>query len=231
MIRRLTTAGALIIGLLGLMATPAFADHGQAHNGETADISQSEDLAQDDVVTVNVQGYAAGATVTVVQCYIFPASGPADCELSNYGQFTAPIADDGTASVDYTVNVIDGRCDADNPCFVVVSDGIGPAGNGIGMEVTFASAAAEETTTTTEAATTTTAAPTTTEAATTEAPATTAAPETTEVETTEVAATDDGADEDSDDDDGGSSSLIIIGIIAVVAVGGLGAFVASRNKK
>jgi hypothetical protein len=38
------------------------------------------------------------------------------------------------------------------------------------------------------------------------------------------------ADESDDDGDGGSTGLIVAGIIALVAVGGLGAFLASRNK-
>jgi hypothetical protein len=225
MFRRITTAFVLVLGLLGLMASPAFADHGVAHNGETAEISESEGLMQDDVVTVTGIGYAPGSTLTVVQCFIFPAAGPADCELSNYGQFTAPVGDDGTASVEYTVNIVEGRCDADNPCFIVISDGIGPAANGVGMEVTFAAAEVEETTTTTEAPTTTTTeAPTTT----TEAPTTTAAPTTEAPATTAVAAAADDADDS--DDDGGNMGLIVAGIIALVAVGGLGAFLASRNK-
>jgi len=225
MIRRILTSVALILGILGLLSAPALADHGVAHNGETAEISESEGLAQDDVVTVTGIGYAPGSTLTVVQCFIFPAAGPADCELSNYGQFTAAVGDDGMASVDYTVNIVEGRCDADNPCFIVISDGIGPAANGVGMEVTFAAAeVVEETTTTTAAPTTTTEAPTTTAApTTTEAPTTTAAPATSAV----AAAADDADDEDGD---GGSGGLIVAGIIALVAVGGLGAFLASRNK-
>ncbi|MGI9605767.1 MAG: neocarzinostatin apoprotein domain-containing protein [Acidimicrobiales bacterium] len=222
MLRRITTALVLVLGVFGLMAAPAFADHGQAHNGETAEISESEGLAQDDVVTVTGIGYAPGSTLTVVQCFIFPAAGPNDCELSNYGQFTGTVGDDGSASVDYSVNIVDGRCDADTPCFIVISDGIGAAANAIGMEVTFAAAEVEETTTTTAAPTTTTEAPTTT----TEAPATTAAPATDAPATTAVAAaaTDDG------DDDGGGAGLIIGIIVALVAVGGLGAFLANRNK-
>jgi len=227
MLRRITSAAALVLGVLALFTAPALADHGQAHNGETAEISETEDLAQDDVVTVTGIGYAPGSTLTVVQCFIFPATGPADCELSNYGQFTAEVGDDGTASIDYTVNIVEGKCDADNPCFVVISDNIGPAANAIGMEVTFA-AAVEETTTTTEAPTTTTAAPTTTEAPTTTAEATTAAPETSAPETSAVAAA--AEDASDDDDDGGSTGLIVAGIIGLVVIGGLGAFLASRNK-
>mgnify|MGYP000052892340 FL=1 len=138
MTRRLLVLPAVFIALLSLTSAPAFADHGVAHNGETADLSKTEDLVQDDVVTVSGHGYAPGSTLTVVQCYIFPATGPADCELSNYGQFVVEVGDDGSATVDYVVNVVDGRCDSTTPCFIVISDGIGASANAIGTEVTFA---------------------------------------------------------------------------------------------
>ena len=166
MIRRLLVFSTVLVALLGLISAPAFADHGVAHNGETADVSKTEGLVQDQVVTVTGHGYEPGATLTVVQCFKFPVTGPADCELSNYGQYTAEVGADGSASIDYAVNVVEGRCDATTPCFIVVSDGIGPAANAVGTEVTFAEGAPATTT-----APTTTAAP----AATTAAPATTTA--------------------------------------------------------
>ncbi len=165
MIRRLLVFSTVLVVLLGLISAPAFADHGVAHNGETADVSKTEGLVQDQVVTVTGHGYESGATLTVVQCFRFPVAGPADCELSNYGQYTAEVGADGSASIDYAVNVVEGRCDATTPCFIVVSDGIGPAANAVGTEVTFAEGAPATTT-----APTTTAAP----AATTAAPAATA---------------------------------------------------------
>jgi len=161
MIRRLLVFSTVLVALLGLISAPAFADHGVAHNGETADVSKTEGLVQDQVVTVTGHGYEPGATLTVVQCFRFPAKGPADCELSNYGQYVLKVGADGSASIDYAVNVVEGRCDATTPCFIVVSDGIGAAANAVGTEVTFAEVAP---------ATTTTAAP----AATTAAPAATA---------------------------------------------------------
>jgi len=163
MIRKLLVFSTVLVALLGLISAPAFADHGVAHNGETADVSNTEGLAQDQVVTVTGHGYEPGATLTVVQCFIFPAAGPADCELSNYGQYTAEVGADGSASIDYVVNVVEGRCDATTPCFIVISDGIGPAANAVGTEVTFAEGAPA--TTTTAAPATTTAAPATTTAA------------------------------------------------------------------
>ena len=159
MIRRLLVFSTVLVALLSLISAPAFADHGVAHNGETGDMSKTEDLAQDDVVTVTGHGYEPGATLTVVQCFVFPATGPADCELSNYGQYTAEVGADGSASIDYVVNVVEGRCDATTPCFIVVSDGIGPAANAVGTEVTFAGGAPATTT-----APTTTAEPTDTTA-------------------------------------------------------------------
>ncbi|MEO2087286.1 MAG: neocarzinostatin apoprotein domain-containing protein [Acidimicrobiales bacterium] len=165
MIRRLLVFSTVLVVLLGLISAPAFADHGVAHNGETADVSKTEGLVQDQVVTVTGHGYEPGATLTVVQCFRFPAKGPADCELSNYGQYVLKVGADGSASIDYAVNVVDGRCDATTPCFIVVSDGIGAAANAVGTEVTFAEVAPATTT-----APITTAAP----AATTAAPAATA---------------------------------------------------------
>jgi hypothetical protein len=176
MIRKLLVFSTVLVALLSLISAPALADHGVAHNGETADVSKTEGLAQDEVVTVTGHGYEPGATLTVVQCFIFPAAGPFDCELSNYGQYTAEVGADGSASIDYVVNVVEGRCDATTPCFIVASDSIGPAANAVGTEVTFADGAPA--TTTTAAPATTTAAPATTTAApatTTAAPATTTA--------------------------------------------------------
>ena len=172
MIRRLLVFSTVLVALLSLISAPAFADHGVAHNGETADVSKTEGLVQDQVVTVTGHGYESGATLTVVQCFRFPVAGPADCELSNYGQYTAEVGADGSASTDYAVIVVEGRCDATTPCFIVVSDGIGPAANAVGTEVTFAEGAPATTTapTTTAAPAATTAAP----AATTAAPAATA---------------------------------------------------------
>ena len=216
MIRRLLVFSTVLVALLGLISAPAFADHGVAHNGETADVSKTEGLVQDQVVTVTGHGYESGATLTVVQCFKFPVAGPADCELSNYGQYTAEVGADGSASIDYAVIVVEGRCDATTPCFIVVSDGIGAAANAVGTEVTFAEVAP---------ATTTTAAPATTTAA----PATTAVP--VEADT----ATDDEGDseaaagnDEAETDGGGLPGWVIPLAIAVVVVG---AALVSRKKK
>ena len=214
MIRKLLVFSTVLVALLSLVSAPAFADHGVAHNGETADVSKTEGLVQDQVVTVTGHGYEPGATLTVVQCFRFPAKGPADCELSNYGQYVLKVGADGSASIDYAVNVVEGRCDATTPCFIVISDGIGAAANAVGTEVTFAEGAP---------ATTTTAAPATTTAA----PATTAAP--VEADT----ATDDegeaAADNDETETDGGGLPGWVIPLaIAVVVVG---AALARRKKK
>lgn len=228
MIRKLLVFSTVLVALLSLVSAPAFADHGVAHNGETADVSKTEGLVQDQVVTVTGHGYEPGATLTVVQCFRFPAKGPADCELSNYGQYVIEVGADGSATIDYAVNVVEGRCDATTPCFIVISDGIGAAANAVGTEVTFAEVAPA--TTTTAAPATTTAAPATTTAApatTTAAPATTAAP--VEADT----ATDDegeaAADNDETETDGGGLPGWVIPLaIAVVVVG---AALARRKKK
>ncbi len=221
MIRRLLVFSTVLVALLSLISAPAFADHGVAHNGETADVSKTEGLAQDEVVTVTGHGYEPGATLTVVQCFIFPAAGPFDCELSNYGQYTAEVGADGSASIDYAVNVVEGRCDATTPCFIVASDGIGPAANAVGVEVTFAEGAPA--TTTTAAPATTTAAPATTTAA----PATTAAPVEPDTATDDEGDSEAAADNDETETDGdGLPGWVIPLVIAAVVVG---AALASRT--
>ena len=232
MIRRLLVFSTVLVAFLSLISAPAFADHGVAHNGETADVSKTEGLVQDEVVAVTGHGYEPGATLTVVQCFIFPAKGPADCELSNYGQYTAEVGADGSASIDYAVNVVEGRCDATTPCFIVVSDGIGPAANAVGTEVTFAEGAPATTTapTTTAAPATTTAPPATTTAApatTTAAPATTAAPVEADTATDDEGDSEAAAGNDETETDGGGLPgwVIPLAIAAVV----VGAALASRN--
>ena len=220
MIRRLLVFSTVLVALLGLISAPAFADHGVAHNGETADVSKTEGLVQDQVLTVTGHGYEPGATLTVVQCFKFPATGPFDCELSNYGQYTAEVGADGSASIDYVVIVVEGRCDATTPCFIVVSDGIGPAANAVGTEVTFAEGAPATTT-----APTTTAAPATTTAA----PATTAAPVEADTATDDEGDSEAAAGNDETETDGGGLPGWVIPLaIAVVVVG---AALASRKKK
>ncbi len=224
MIRRLLVFSTVLVALLGLISAPAFADHGVAHNGETADVSKTEGLVQDQVLTVTGHGYEPGATLTVVQCFKFPPTGPFDCELSNYGQYTAEVGADGSASTDYAVIVVEGRCDATTPCFIVVSDGIGPAANAVGTEVTFAEGAPA--TTTTAAPATTTAVPTTTTAA----PATTAAPVEPDTATDDEGDSEVAAGNDETDPDGGGLPgwAIPLAIAAVVVVG---AALAIRKKK
>ena len=71
-IRKLLMFSTVFVALLSLISAPAFADHGVAHNGETADVSETEGLVQDQVVAVTGHGYEPGATLTVVQCFRFP---------------------------------------------------------------------------------------------------------------------------------------------------------------
>lgn len=136
--RRLAVAGAVILAVAALSASQTAADHGLGHNGETMTLSKDSGITDGETVTVNLSSFLPGATITVVTCFNFPAVGPADCELSNYGQHTATSADDGTASVEYPVMVIPGRCDHENPCFIVAGDGFGPNANYAGVEITFA---------------------------------------------------------------------------------------------
>ncbi|WP_419929985.1 hypothetical protein [Candidatus Poriferisocius sp.] len=143
-IRRLLIAG-VAITLVGLFVGPmAVADHGLGHNGETMEISKSEDIEDGEVVTVTLTSWLPGNTATIVTCFNFPAVGPADCELSNYGMHIVTIGDDGTATYDYPVAVVPGRCDEANSCFIVAGDGIGGNANYAGQPITFAAASAAE---------------------------------------------------------------------------------------
>ena len=143
-IRRLLIAG-VTMALVGLFVAPvATADHGLGHNGETMELSKSEDIEDGEVVTVTLTSWLPGNTATIVTCFNFPAAGPADCELSNYGMHIATIGDDGTATYDYPVAVVPGRCDENNSCFIVAGDGIGGNANYAGQAITFAAASAAE---------------------------------------------------------------------------------------
>ncbi len=138
LIRRLAVAGAVILAVTALVASHTSADHGLGHNGETMTLSKSSGITDGETITVDLSSFLPGKTITVVTCFNYPAVGPADCELSNYGQHTATSADDGTASLEYPVMVIPGRCDHENPCFIVAGDGFGPDANYAGVEITFA---------------------------------------------------------------------------------------------
>ena len=142
-IRRLLIAG-VAITLVGLLVAPAaVADHGLGHNGETMELSKSENIEDGEVVTVTLTSWLPGNTATIVTCFNFPAAGPADCELSNYGMHIVTIGDDGTATYEYPVAVVPGRCDENNSCFIVAGDGIGGNANYAGVPITFAASAPE----------------------------------------------------------------------------------------
>ena len=221
---KLAAAGAAVLALAALAVSPALADHGLGHNGETMTLSKEADIADGETVTVTLTSFLPDASITVVTCYNFPSAGPADCELSNYGQHTATADADGMATVEYPVSVIAGRCDHENPCHIVAGDGIGPNANYAGVQVTFAvvEEAAPEPEPTAAPEPEPTPAPETTaapepEPEPTPAPETTAAPAP-EPEPTAAPAP---APAPSDDGGGGSGGLIVaIAVVAVVLVGG-----------
>ncbi len=141
---RYLVAVVVAVALGGLFTIPiAVADHGEGHNGETMELSKSEGIADGEVVTVTLTSWLPGNTATIVTCFRYPAAGPADCELSNYGQHTAQIGDDGTATYDYPVAVVPGRCDETTPCYIVAGDGFGPDANYASQLVTFAGSSSE----------------------------------------------------------------------------------------
>lgn len=137
-IRRLAVAGAVILAVTALTASHTSADHGLGHNGETMTLSKDSGITDGETITVSLSSFLPDASITVVTCFNFPAAGPADCELSNYGQHTATAAADGTATVEYPVMVIPGRCDHENACYIVAGDGLGPNANYAGVQITFA---------------------------------------------------------------------------------------------
>ena len=142
--RRLLIGG-IVAALAGMLLAPvAHGDHGEGHNGETMELSKSEDLEDGEVVTVALASWLPGNTATVVTCYVYPAAGPADCELSNYGMHTVVIGEDGTGTLDYPVVMVPGRCDENTSCLVVASDGFGANANYAAQEFTFAAASAAE---------------------------------------------------------------------------------------
>ncbi len=144
-IQRRLIAVVSAIMLAGLVAVPTVtADHGGGHNGETMEVSKSENIADGELVTVSLSSWLPGNTATIVTCYVFPVVTPVDCELSNYGQHTVEIAEDGTASYDYPVAHVPGRCDETTACYIVAGDGIGGPANYAAQEVTFAAQAASE---------------------------------------------------------------------------------------
>ena len=215
---KLAIAGAAVLALAALAVSPAVADHGLGHNGETMTLSKEADIADGETVTVTLTSFLPDASITVVTCYNFPSAGPADCELSNYGQHTATADADGMATVEYPVSVIAGRCDHENPCHIVAGDGIGPNANYAGVQVTFAvvedAAPEPEPTAAPEPEPTPT--PETTAAP---EPEPEPAPETTAAPAPEPTAA--PAPAPSDDDGGGSAGLIVlIAVVAVVLVGG-----------
>ena len=210
---RLLLATTLVVSLASLLAGPvAVADHGgPSHNGEMVELSKTEDIADGETVTVMASSFLPGNTATVLTCFNFPVAGPGDCDFSNMGQFTATVGEDGTATIDYVVTMVPDKCDESTPCYVIVSDGIGPSSNSAAQLVTFAAAAPPEPEPTPEPEPAATEAPEPTPAPTQAAPEPepTAEPEPVE----EVAAPATG------DDDGGSSVWVwLLPVIIVVAV-------------
>ncbi|WP_420638472.1 hypothetical protein [Candidatus Poriferisocius sp.] len=143
-IRHLTAAAVVAVLTGFLLAPAAVADHGEGHNGETMELSKSDGIADGETVSVTLSSWLPGKTATIVTCFNYPAVGPADCELSNYGMHTVTISDDGTATKDYPVAVVPGRCDVDNSCFVVAGDGFGPDANYAAQAITFVAGAPPE---------------------------------------------------------------------------------------
>ncbi|MCY4434526.1 MAG: hypothetical protein OXE45_12765 [bacterium] len=175
------------------------------------ELSKTEDIADGETVTVMASSFLPGNTATVLTCFNFPVAGPGDCDFSNMGQFTATVGEDGTATIDYVVTMVPDKCDESTPCYVIVSDGIGPSSNSAAQLVTFAAAAPPEPEPTPEPTPAATEAPEPTPAPTQAAPEPepTAEPEPVE----EVAAP------ATDDDDGGSSVWVwLLPVIIVVAV-------------
>ena len=229
-LRHLAAASAVVVALAGLLISPAAADHGLGHNGETMTLSAETDIEDGQVITAELSSWLPGATITVVTCFNFPSTGPWDCELSNYGQHKVTAGEDGTATLEYPVSVIPGRCDHENPCYIVAGDGIGGPANYAGVLITFAEAEGDEAEGEAEAEeppTTTTQPPTTT----TQPPTTTAAPAEPEPaeEPAEPVAAEEPAPETTSDDGGSGGSIAVIAVVVVVLAAGVWIFVRRRS--
>ena len=196
----------LAAAIMMLVAVPAF---GQEE--PTAEAEPNMDLEAGQEILVSTTGMPVPPTndITISTCFVFPVAGPADCYLNDFGEYVIEVDETGAGEGVYVMPDLADRCtDPANPCQIVVSHGIGPSSVAAGTPIMYA--ASEEPTTTTTAApetTTTTAAPETT---------TTAAPATT---TTTVA----------EEDGGNLLPIILIGGVVVLAVVGVGLYLARRN--
>ena len=222
-LRYLAAATTLLVAASLLAASPAMADHGNEdeHIDGEMTVSNDTDINDGDLITVELSNWNPDSTITVVTCWNFPIAGPGDCSLANYGMHTATVAADGTATVEYPVKLLD-RCASGEQCYIVASDGIGPASNSAAAAITFA--ATEAPTTTAPPATTTTQAPTTTEPPTTTTQATTTTePPTTTTQappttTSPPAAEPPAAQTETPASDGGGLS---VGAIVLLIIGGV----------
>ena len=224
-LRYLAAATTLLAAASFLAASPAMADHGNAdeHIDGEMTVSNDTDINDGDLITVELSNWNPDSTITVVTCWSFPIAGPGDCSLANYGMHTATVAADGTATVEYPVKLLD-RCVSGDQCYIVASDGIGPASNSAAVEITFA---ATEPPATTEPPTTTTTQPATT--TTTQATTTTTAPTTTTSPPPEPPA---AQPETPASDDGGvlSGSVIVLLIIGGILLITLGVVIFVRRR-
>jgi hypothetical protein len=131
---------------------------------------------------------------------VFPVRGPADCYVADFGLYLMEIQEDETGEAVYVAPPVADRCsdpDAEDPCLIVVSSGIGPQSTNGATPILY-DPPADATTTTSSTSTTST---------------TTTVAETTT--TTVVAA--------PADDDSSNTLAIVLGVgLAVVLAAGLG---------
>lgn len=131
----------LSLGVIAFLAVlAAFAGVASAQDPAVV-VEPSESLTDGATVVVTISGFASGAEVTLAQCVVWPLTGPNDCDLANYGDYVI-VADEsggGTSEFEVFVGTRDAiTCDAETPCYLVASEGIGPDAPAAVAELTFA---------------------------------------------------------------------------------------------
>ena len=145
---KLTVAAVVVVALFGLLAGTA------AAQDQAVTVEPATGLADGDTIVVNITGFGAGAEVTLAQCGVWPVAGPTDCDLATFGDYVIVADDAGAGSGEFVVFVGTRdavTCNAETPCYIVASDGIGADSVAAGVEITFAGEAAPEETPTEEA--------------------------------------------------------------------------------
>ncbi len=155
-------AVAIMAATLTLLATPVGA---QTDIPVDVTVTPATEVNPGDELVVTAEGipYPPDGDVFIATCWVFPVRGPADCYVADFGLYLMEIQEDETGEALYIAPPVAERCsdpDAEDPCLIVVSSGIGPQSTNGATPILYA--APDDTTTTTSTTTTTTSTTTTT---------------------------------------------------------------------